>query len=216
MSVRDLVALYALVGIACAAFVYRRRRGSPGVVWQAAGTGLLWPLLAPFTMGEPEGRAPMGWGRHERVFPASDHPAVDRALRAIATGLAVVVDTPYAAVFTATTAAKFEDAVHHAAARLSELDGALAAAGHVAGHAGPDASPAPDARLQAIRRLLEHHAQTTRQLEELAQALEALKYRLLVARFDDLRNDEVADLIAEARAHAEALGGLLGPDARGA
>lgn len=53
MSLPDLALLYALAGIGCAAVRWRSQAGFVDL----ALTGLLWPLYAPFALGD-ERRAP--------------------------------------------------------------------------------------------------------------------------------------------------------------
>ena len=199
MSVRDLVVLYVLTGLVCGVLAYRR---SPGVgfVGTSIATGLLWPLLAPFFV--------VGSGRlgttHDAARCSTEvkHPAVERVIVALDGGLEAAADTPFAAIFTAAMAEKFERAAVHAGARLAELEAAIA----VSEQAYPSAHSVSPVKHAASARLGALHQQTAAQLTELAELLEELRCRLLLARFEDQPHDEVSELIAEARAHVEALG----------
>ena len=91
MSLRDLLGLYALVGIACAIAVFRRApKRSFGAVVSAIATVPLWPLWAPFALAPSRPRA---------ARPESDAvlARVDRALvhTVSITGLTVVVIAVY-------------------------------------------------------------------------------------------------------------------------
>ncbi|MBN2196010.1 MAG: hypothetical protein JW751_24545 [Polyangiaceae bacterium] len=204
MNIRDLVAIYLVVGLVCGLIAFRRgRRPRLGL---ALATGLVWPLVAPFTLADPrpQPRRPPADPRADGGSTA-EHELVQRVVLALEGGLVAVANTPCASVFTPVAAAKFEQAVRRAAARLTELEAALVAAG---GDAAAELGQyqGTTAKRRVVARLTELRRQTQQELEELAEVLEALRCRFLLARFEDLDHDEVATLIAEARAHLEALG----------
>ncbi|MGZ3478208.1 MAG: hypothetical protein ACXVCJ_27170, partial [Polyangiales bacterium] len=177
MSIRDLLGLYAILGIACAIAVFKRApsRGV-GTVLSALVTVPLWPLWAPFALVPSRPRS--------RSRPESD-AVVSRVEKALADAVAAVHDTPMSGVFTQATATRIASEVANVAQRLEDLE-ALAARNGFDREASAkrlaelEASGASEraiatARLQhdSLVRLAELRTADTRALEELADLLEA-------------------------------------------
>ena len=90
MSLRDLLGLYALIGIACAIAVFRRAPShGAGALFSALVTVPLWPLWAPFAL------AP---SRAQRTSRPENDAIIARVERALADAVAAVADTPMSEV----------------------------------------------------------------------------------------------------------------------
>ena len=120
MSLRDLLGLYALVGLACAIAVFRRApsRGA-GALFSALMTVPLWPLWAPFAL------AP---AREARARARPENEAIRaRVDKALSDAVAAVADTPMSEVFTQRTATRIAAEVAHVSGRLADLERARGA-----------------------------------------------------------------------------------------
>ena len=220
MSIRDLLGLYALVGLACAIAVFRRApvRGI-GAIVSALVTVPLWPLWAPFALA-PSSRA------RGTVRPESD-AIVARVQKALADAVAAVADTPMSEIFTQRTATRIAAEVAHVAGRLADLSALAQRSGfdrvasarrleELEKSGGSDRAVAT-ARLQhdSLERLDELRAADARALEELADLLEALRTQLVLARYAGSPADGASAIVSEVWARLEGLGAVLDPGASG-
>jgi hypothetical protein len=213
MSLRDLLVLYGVVGVACAIAVLRR---APSVgahaVTSAVATVFVWPLWAPFALGNPPPRAPA-------ARPGQpDHAAVARIERALAQAVHAVAGTPMSDVFSPKVAARISAEVARVAGRLEELRELTTRAGF-----DVDASArhlreleergAPErtvvtARMQheSLSRLQQIGAADAQALDELAELLEALRAQLLLARYSGSSAEGAGAIVSEVWARLEGLG----------
>jgi hypothetical protein len=215
MSVRDLLGLYALIGLACAIAVFKRApvRG-PGALFSALATVALWPLWAPFALSPSRPRGASA--------PEND-AVVARVRRALDDAVAAVAGSPMSEVFTPRAAARISAEVTQVAGRLADL-GALAARSgfdRVASArrveeleaTGATERAIATARLQhdSLERLAQLRAADARALEELADLLEALRTQLVLARYAGSPADGASAIVSEVWARLEGLGSALDP-----
>jgi hypothetical protein len=215
MSLRDLLGLYALVGIACAIAVFRRApaRGL-GAFASAIATVPLWPLWAPFALAPARARA--------SSRPEND-AVVTRVEKALADAVAAVADTPMSEVFTQRTATRIAAEVAHVAGRLADLSALAERSGfdrlvsarrlEELERSGATERAIATARLQhdSLERLAELRAADARALEELADLLEALRTQLVLARYAGSPADGASAIVSEVWARLEGLGAVLDP-----
>jgi hypothetical protein len=215
VSLRDLLALYGLVGLACAIAVFRRGP-SRGVaaVFSALATIPLWPLWAPFALGPPR----------SRQAPQPENDAIRaRVEKALAEAVAAVADTPMSSVFTQRTAGRIGAEVAHVAGRLADLSALAQRSGFDRAasarrleeleRSGASDRAVATARLQhdSLERLAELRAADARALEELADLLEALRTQLVLARYAGSPADGASAIVSEVWARLEGLGAVLDP-----
>lgn len=210
MSLRDLLVLYAVIGVACAIAVLRRAPTTgAGAVTSALATLFVWPLWAPFALG---GAKPAVSRR------GPDAASVGRIDRALTEAVAAVAGTPMSEIFSQKTAARIAAEVARVAARLDELSAlttqaafdAQASAQHLK---DLEARGAPErtvvtARLQhdSLTRLQQLRGADAQALEELAELLEALRTQLLLARYSGSSADGAGAIVGEVWARLEGLG----------
>jgi hypothetical protein len=210
VSLRDLLVLYGVIGVACAIAVLRRAP-TPGArrVTSAIATVFVWPLWAPFALGA----APPAARRR-----GPDSASVGRIDRALAEAVAAVAGTPMSEVFSPKTAARIAAEVARVAARLDELSALTAQAAFDAKASAQhlkdlEARGAPErtvvtARLQhdSLTRLQQLRGADAQALEELAELLEALRTQLLLARYSGSSADGAGAIVGEVWARLESLG----------
>jgi hypothetical protein len=216
MSLRDLLGLYALVGVACAIAVFRRApsRGA-GALLSALMTVPLWPLWAPFAL------AP---ATPPSAQPRPENDAVRaRVDKALADAVAAVAGTPMSEVFTQRTATRIAAEVAHVASRLADLSALAERSGfdrevsarrlEELERAGASDRAVATARLQhdSLERLAELRAADARALEELADLVEALRTQLVLARYAGSPADGAPAIVSEVWARLEGLGAVLDP-----
>jgi len=216
MSLRDFLALYALVGLACAIAVFRRTRG-PTALFSALVTVPLWPLWAPFALAPPRAR-----GDVDKARPESD-AVVARVERALADAVAAVAGTPMSGVFTERTASRIAAEVARVAGRLASLSALAEQSGFDRATSAArleelTRSGASDRALATARlqhesrvRLAELRAADARALDELAELLEALRTQLLLARYEGSPAADASAIVSEVWARLESLGSVVDP-----
>jgi hypothetical protein len=210
LSLRDLLVLYGVVGVACAIAVLRRApTGGARAVTSAIATVLVWPLWAPFALGTARPRPPRD---------APQGSALQRIQRALDEAVAAVAGTPMSDVFSPKVAARIGAEVARVAARLDELSALTARAGFDAEASALhvrdlEARGAPErtvvtARLQheSLTRLLQLRTADAQALEDLAGLLEALRTQLLLARYSGSSADGAGAIVSEVWARLEGLG----------
>lgn len=215
MNIRDLVVIYALVGVACAIAVVRRApvRGASTVL-SAIATVPLWPLWAPFAL------APV------RRPPSSESaPILARVDKALAEAVAAVSDTPMAQVFSPREASRIAAEVARVAERHADLTALATRTGFDRAasmerlaeleRAGATERAIATARLQheSLERLADLRAADARALDELADLVEALRTQLVLARYAGSSADGASALVTEVWARLEGLGAVLDPPA---
>jgi hypothetical protein len=217
VSLRDLLVLYGVVGVACAIAVVRRGRGSgASAVTSAMATVVLWPLWAPFALGTPAARlAGGGGGGGGGGAPAG---ALARIQRALDEAVRAVAGTPMSDVFPPRVAARIGAEVTRLSARLDELAALTARTGFDADASAQrlrdlEASGAPErtivtARLQheSLTRLVQLRAADAQALDDLAGLLEALRTQLLLARYSGAAADGAGAIVSEVWARLEGIG----------
>jgi hypothetical protein len=210
VSLRDLLLLYGIAGVACAVAVLRRARSTGArAVTSALATVLVWPLWAPFALIAPASRSAGG------APPTAPLPRIDRAL---SEAVDAVAGTPMSEVFSPKTAARIAAEVARVAARLDELSRLAQSAGFDAEVSARrvrelEAQGAPErtvatARMQheSIARLLRLRAADAQALDELAELLETLRTQLLLARYSGSSADGAGAIVGEVWARLEGLG----------
>ncbi|HEY3818022.1 MAG TPA: hypothetical protein VGL81_12670 [Polyangiaceae bacterium] len=210
MSLRDLLLLYGIIGLACAIAVLRRGPATGArAVTSAVATVFIWPLWAPFALGAAKPPIP-------RRGP--DSASVGRIDRALADAVAAVAGTPMSEVFSPKTAARIAAEVARVASRLDELSALTTQAAFDAAASAQhlkdlEARGAPErtvvtARLQhdSLTRLQQLRSADAQALEELAELLEALRTQLLLARYSGASADGAGAIVGEVWARLEGLG----------
>ncbi len=205
MSLRDVLVVYLLVGVACAIAVLRRGRGA---ALSALATVPLWPLWAPFALAPSR-----------PVMRAT--AIVSRIDKALAESVAAVADTPMREVFTKDAAARIGAEVARVAERLADLSALAersgfdreASAQRLAEleRTGGEGRALATARLhhESLQRLAELRAADARALDELADLLEALRTQLVLARYAGSSADGASAMVTEVWARLEGLGAAL-------
>ncbi len=240
MSLRDLLVLYALVGVACAIAALRReprrakRRFTLAAVGSALATIPLWPLWAPFVLasarpGAEETRTPSRWpAPRTRGAPAAPAPSdapLARIQRALDEAVSAVAGTPMSQLFSRQVADRIAEEVGRVAERHAELTLLTQREGldHKAASdrlraleaQGGDASArtVATARLQAetLAQLEALRETDGRAIEELADLLQALRAQLLLARYAGSSADGTGAIVTEVWARLEGLGAGLEP-----
>jgi hypothetical protein len=213
VSLRDLLILYAIVGLACAVAVLRRGSAT-GVqaAASAAATVLVWPLWAPFALGAPSRRVPRA------ASGSPQHETVRRVEVALAEAVDAVAGTPMSEVFSAKIAARIAAEVARVAERLDELTALTTRAGFDAQASARhvrdlEARAAPErtlvtARLQheSLARLQQIRTADAQAIDELAELLEALRAQLLLARYSGSSAEGAGAIVSEVWARLEGLG----------
>jgi hypothetical protein len=213
MSLRELLILYGVVGVACAIAVLRKAPSTRArAVSSAVATVFVWPLWAPFALGAAPARA-----SRPETSPA-DRAAVQRIERALSQAVDAVAGTPMSEVFSPKIAQRIAAEVARVAARLDELGELTSRAGFDAEASAKhlrdlEARGAPErtvvsARLQheSLTRLKQLGANDAEALEELAELLEALRAQLLLARYSGSSAEGAGAIVSEVWARLEGLG----------
>lgn len=204
MSPLELLALYLVVGAAAALVVLRRATGPRSLrLASAVAAWALWPLWAPIALGV------------DRAPRAPRDPALDRLHAILDETLAAAGGTPFEALLGRGAAERIRREIERAAARVAELDVALARPGFDPASAGARlaelearGAPARAARLHhdSVQRLAQLRDADRRTLEEMGDALEALRSQILFAR---VAAPGSSDIVSELWARVEGLGAAL-------
>jgi hypothetical protein len=213
VSLRDLLILYGIAGLACAVAVLRRGSTTGArAAASAVATVLVWPLWAPFALGAPSRRAPRA------ASGSPQHEAVRRVEIALAEAVDAVAGTPMSEVFSAKVAARIAAEVARVAERLDELTALTTRAGFDAQASSRhlrdlEARGAPErtlatARLQheSLARLQQIRTADAQAIDELAELLEALRAQLLLARYSGSSAEGAGAIVSEVWARLEGLG----------
>ncbi len=231
MNLRDLLILYAVVGVACAIAAWRREAATG---WRAASVGsavatvLVWPLWAPFVLtreaphARPAGAAipadPPEGEPHESAPLARIRAALEASVKA-------VEGTSMSEVFSSRVADRIAAEVQVVAGRLAELSALVDSRGlerdrtearlqALKAEGAPERTVATARQKhESLARLEQLRAADAVALEELADLLEALRAQLLVARYSGSAADGTEAIVNEVWARLEGLGGAFGaPD----
>jgi hypothetical protein len=208
MSLRDLLLLYGLIGVASAIFVGMRASGSRASVISSALLSIpLWPVWAPFALSSPV--------RASRAVRSAAATRIDGALAA---AVDAVAGSPIADVFTPKAAARIAEEVAHVVTRQAELVTLGAKAGFDVATSRQrlrdlESRGAPERliatarmQLESLLRLEELRRADERALEELAELLEALRTQLVLARYAGSSAEGVSAMVGEVWARLEGLG----------
>ncbi len=212
MTLRELVVVYLIVGLACAALVMQRGARDASRVASAAATVVLWPLWAPFALGKPAILYPQS---------ARDTGAIARIERALTEAVRAAEGTPMRGVFSRAAATSILSEVGRVATRISELRGLAERAGFdVAASArrlrdlearGSPERTVATARLQheSLLRLDKLLADDLQAMDDLADLLEALRAQLLLARYAGSSAEGAEAMVSEVWARLEGLGAVM-------
>ena len=191
MSVRDLAALYLLVGLPLGVLAYRR--GGRFAVVSLVGTALLWPLWAPFSALAPVG------GKAPR---AARRPGADPVERALSS----VEDAARGSALSPTLLGEVRAAASRLAERLADLEAALSESRARLAASAADPGPGMEVQRCTVERLQQLRDERAAALDGLVSLLSALSASLLLSRFEATGGDDLDDLVAKLQAHLELLG----------
>jgi hypothetical protein len=212
MSLKELVVVYLIVGLACAVLVMRKGAADASRVASAAATVVLWPLWAPFALGKPPAT---------RSADPRDTGAIARIDRALGEAVDAAADTPMRDVFSRSVAARILAEVARVATRIGELRALAERAGFDVGASARrikdlEARGSPErtvatARLQhdSLLRLDKLLADDVQALDDLADLLEALRAQLLLARYAGSSAEGAEAMVSEVWARLEGLGAVM-------
>jgi hypothetical protein len=229
MSLRDLLFLYAVSGLACAVAIYRSAEGSRSRALGAAALAVpLWPLWAPIAL--TSARKPSGpWASGDSRDPrdrarSSAGAAALRVEAALREGVEACAGTSLEALLPSEAAARIASEVRRAADRHAELT-------EVLGRDGFDVAAAQDRvasleregasgralatarlHLENVKRLAALRDRDERALGELADLVQALRTQLVLARFAGSSVEGAGGIVSEVWARVEGLGAALGSD----
>lgn len=220
MSLRDIIVLYLVAGLACAVAVYRTSTEPRARAAASAALAVpLWPLWAPIALTTSQRS-----GMAAAPLHAATSDAAAQVKRALREGLEACAGTPYESLLSRDAASRIEAEVTRAAARHAELDALLrregfdadAAASRVAEleRSGATLRAIATARLHLdnVRRLHLMRDRDARALDELADLVQALRTQLVLARFAGSSIEGVGGIVSEVWARVEGLGAAM--DAR--
>ena len=229
MSLRDLLILYAVLGIACAVAIYRSSTESRPRAAAAAALALpLWPLWAPIALTSSRSRPASAWasGADSRSCGARS-PVAEAATRveaALREGVEACAGTSLESLLPRDAAARITAEVRRASERHAELTAVLGREGFDLAaaekrvveleKAQASARSLATARLhlENVKRLAALRDRDARALEELADLVQALRTQLTLARFAGSSVEGVGGIVSEVWARVEGLGAAIGDD----
>ena len=229
MSLRDLLILYAVLGIACAVAIYRSSTESRPRAAAAAALALpLWPLWAPIALTSSRSRPTSAWasGADSRSCGARS-PVAEAATRveaALREGVEACAGTSLESLLPRDAAARITAEVRRASERHAELTAVLGREGFDLAaaekrvveleKAQASARSLATARLhlENVKRLAALRDRDARALEELADLVQALRTQLTLARFAGSSVEGVGGIVSEVWARVEGLGAAIGDD----
>ena len=229
MSLRDLLILYAVLGIACAVAIYRSSTESRPRAAAAAALALpLWPLWAPIALTSSRSRPASAWASdgdsRSRAARSPVSEAAARVEAALREGVEACAGTSLESLLPRDAAARITAEVRRASERHAELTAVLgregfdfaAAEKRVAALEKAQASARSLAtarlHLENVRRLAALRDRDARALEELADLVQALRTQLTLARFAGSSVEGVGGIVSEVWARVEGLGAAIGDD----
>jgi hypothetical protein len=229
MSLRDLLILYAVLGVACAVAIYRSSTESRPRAAVAAALALpLWPLWAPIALTSSRSRSTATWASGADLRGGSALSPVSAAAvhveAALREGVEACAGTSLESLLPRDAAARIAAEVKRAAARHAELTAVLgrdgfdrdAAERRVAELEKSSASARSLAtarlHLENVKRLAALRDRDARALEELALLVQALRTQLTLARFAGSSVEGVGGIVSEVWARVEGLGAAIGGD----
>ncbi len=228
MSLRDLLILYAVLGVACAVAIYRSSTESRPRAAVAAALALpLWPLWAPIALTSSRSR-PAAWASaadpRSRSAPSPVSEAAAHVEAALREGVEACAGTSLESLLPRDAAARIAAEVKRAAARHAELTAVLGREGfdrHAAerrvaelekSRASARSIATARLHLENVKRLAALRDRDARALEELADLVQALRTQLTLARFAGSSVEGVGGIVSEVWARVEGLGAALGGD----
>jgi hypothetical protein len=229
MSLRDLLILYAVLGVACAVAIYRSSTESRPRAAVAAALALpLWPLWAPIALTSSRSRPAATWASAADLRGGSARSPVSEAAAhveaALREGVEACAGTSLESLLPRDAAARIAAEVKRAAARHAELTAVLGREGFDRGAAERRVTELEKSRasarslatarlhLENVKRLAALRDRDARALEELADLVQALRTQLTLARFAGSSVEGVGGIVSEVWARVEGLGAALGGD----
>ena len=227
MSLRDLLILYAVLGIACAVAIYRSSTESRPRAAMAAALALpLWPLWAPIALTGARSRPTSAWTSDaDSRSRATRSPVAEAAVRveaALREGVEACAGTSLESLLPRDAAARIAAEVRRASERHAELTTVLCREGFDLAAAdrrvvsleksSASARSLTTARLhlENVKRLAALRDRDARALEELADLVQALRTQLTLARFAGSSVEGASGIVSEVWARVEGLGAVLG------
>ena len=229
MSLRDLLILYAVLGIACAVAIYRSSTESRPRAAMAAALALpLWPLWAPIALTSTRSRPTSAWasdGDSHSRSRAARSPVAEAAVRveaALREGVEACAGTSLESLLPRDAAVRIAAEVRRASERHAELTAVLGRDGFDLAAAerrvvsleksSASARSLATARLhlENVKRLAALRDRDARALEELADLVQALRTQLTLARFAGSSVEGVGGIVSEVWARVEGLGAAIG------
>lgn len=227
MSLRDLLILYAVLGVACAVAIYRSSTESRPRAAMAAALALpLWPLWAPIALTSTRSRPTASWASdadsRSRAARSPVSEAASRVEAALREGVEACAGTSLESLLPRDAAARIAAEVRRASERHAELTAVLGREGFDVAAAerrvvaleksSASARSLATARLhfENVKRLAALRDRDARALEELADLVQALRTQLTLARFAGSSVEGVGGIVSEVWARVEGLGAALG------
>jgi hypothetical protein len=227
VSLRDLLILYVVLGIACAVAIYRSSTESRPRAAMAAALALpLWPLWAPIALTSTRSLPTSAWASDaDTRSRAARSPVAEAAVRveaALREGVEACAGTSLESLLPRDAAARITAEVRRASERHAELTAVLGREGFDLAAAerrvvsleksSASARSLATARLhlENVKRLAALRDRDARALEELADLVQALRTQLTLARFAGSSVEGVGGIVSEVWARVEGLGAAIG------
>lgn len=214
MSLRDLLIIYAIIGLACSVAIFQ---GSPqkntSSALSAALALPLWPIWAPIVLST----AQRNTAALSQTAALGTAAALSRVQSALREGMDASAGTSFEALLPKSAAARIENEVARAACRHNELCAILKREGFSEScaqervrdleqsGASPRAISTARLHLENVRRLMAMRERDARALEELADLVQALRTQLVLARYAGSTVEGVGGIVSEVWARVEGL-----------